>query len=156
VRCGRWKTVCGRGAHRMLLGGRSTSPLGVKGVAQSMLSAICHCGSVRIHVRRAPRTVTSCNCSICRRYGALWAYYSASSVQIEAPKGGLSSYSWRRKIRAYFRCNTCGCVTHYKYRKKWGSATVAVNATNFEPDVLQGVRVRKLDGASTWTWEYLQ
>ena len=26
----------------------------------------------------------------------------------------------------------------------------------FEPDVLQGVRVRKLDGASTWTWEYLQ
>src|SRR5437763_8152672 len=56
----------------MLLGGRSTSPLGVKGVAQSMLSATCHCGSVRIHVRRAPRTVTHCNCSICRRYGALW------------------------------------------------------------------------------------
>jgi hypothetical protein len=96
--------------------------------------------------------VTSCNCSICRRYGALWAYYRASSVQIQAPKGGLSSYSWRRKIRAYFRCNTCGCITHYKYRKKWGSGTVAINATNFEAQVLQGVRVRKLDGASTWKY----
>lgn len=122
--------------------------------AQAMLSATCHCGSVRIHVRRAPRTVTRCNCSICRRYGALWAYYPASSVQIRAPKGGLSSYSWRRKVRAYYRCKRCGCITHYKYRKKWGQGTVAVNATNFEPEVLKGARVRKLDGASTWTWKY--
>jgi hypothetical protein len=99
--------------------------------------------------------VTSCNCSICRRYGALWAYYPAGSVQIQAPRGGLSSYSWRRRIRAYFRCKTCGCNTHYKYRKKWGSGTVAINATNFEPQVLQAIRIRKLDGASTWTWKYL-
>jgi hypothetical protein len=61
-------------------------------VAQAMLSATCHCGSVRIHVRRAPRTVTRCNCSICRRYGALWAYYPTSSVQIQAPVGGLSKF----------------------------------------------------------------
>ena len=45
------------------------------------LTGTCHCGAVRIRVRQAPRTVTSCNCSICRRYGALWAYYQASSVQ---------------------------------------------------------------------------
>jgi len=122
--------------------------------AQAMLSATCHCGSVRIHVWRAPRTVTRCNCSICRRYGALWAYYPASWIQIEARKGGLASYSWRRKVRAYIRCKRCGCITHYKYRKKWGQGTVAVNANNFEPEALKGVRVRKLDGASTWTWRY--
>lgn len=116
-------------------------------IPQSMLNATCHCGSVRISVRKAPRVVTSCNCSICRRYGALWAYYRASSVQIEAPKGGLSRYSWRRKIRAYFRCNCCGCVTHYKYRKNWRGRAVAVNARNFEPNMLRGVRVRKVDGA---------
>jgi hypothetical protein len=100
--------------------------------------------------------VTSCNCSVCRRYGALWAYYAAASVHIQAPKGGLSRYAWRRKIRAYIRCKTCGCVTHYQYIKKWGRGTVGVNATNFEPGVLQGVRVRKLDGAATWTWKYLE
>jgi hypothetical protein len=27
-------------------------------------------------IRLAPETVTDCNCSICRRYGALLAYYS--------------------------------------------------------------------------------
>jgi hypothetical protein len=98
---------------------------------------------VKIHVRQAPRTVTSCNCSICRRYGALWAYYQPSSVRIEAQKGGLASYSWRRKIRAYFRCKTCGCVTHYTPRKKWVNPIVAVNASNFELDALRGVRIRK-------------
>jgi hypothetical protein len=118
--------------------------------ARFALTGTCHCGAVRIHVRQAPRTVTSCNCSICRRYGALWAYYKASSVRIEAPKGGLSSYSFRRKTRAYFRCDTCGCVTHYAPRKKQATPVVAVNASNFELDAMQNVRVRKFDGADTW------
>jgi hypothetical protein len=103
-------------------------------------------------VRQVPRTVTSCNCSICRRYGALWAYCAAASVRISAPKGGLASYSWRKKVRAYFRCAKCGCVTHYKYRKKQGAGTVAVNASNFELDVLEGIRIRRLDGASSWKY----
>ena len=120
--------------------------------AQAVPSATCHCGSVRIRVRRAPRTVTRCNCSICRRYGALWAYYGASAVQIEAPKGGLSSRGAARFAPSF--AARCGCITHYKYRKKWGSGSIAINATNFAPEVLGGVRVRELDGASTWTWKY--
>lgn len=114
------------------------------------LAASCHCGAIRIYVRKIPRTLTSCNCSICRRYGALWAYYAASSVTIEAPKAGLSKYSWNRKIRAYYRCKECGCVTHYAYRKKRRNSTVAVNAVNFEPSALVGVRIRHLDGAGSW------
>ena len=114
------------------------------------LTATCHCGAIRIQVRRMTRTLTSCNCSICRRYGALWAYYAASSVTIDAPKQGLSKYSWNQKIRAYYRCKKCGCVTHYAYRKKGRSSPVAVNAANFEPSALVGVRVRHLDGGGSW------
>jgi hypothetical protein len=113
-------------------------------------TATCHCGAIRVLVRRLPRTVTSCNCSICRRYGALWAYYKPSSVTIEAPKGGLSKYSWNRRIRDYYRCKRCGCVTHYTYRKKQRKTTVAVNAANFDPADLVGVRIRHLDGAASW------
>jgi hypothetical protein len=116
----------------------------------ALLTATCHCGAVRVRVRQLPRTVTSCNCSICRRYGALWAYYRPSSVTIEAPKGGLAKYSWNRRIRDYHRCKRCGCVTHYTYRKKQRDATVGVNAANFFPSALAGVRVRHLDGASSW------
>jgi len=97
--------------------------------------ATCHCGAVRVHVRKLPRTLTRCDCSICRRYGAVWAYYAASSVRVDAPKGGLAKYSWNRRTREYHRCTTCGCVTHYTYRKR-PQSTVAVNASNFEPTVI--------------------
>ena len=112
--------------------------------------ATCHCGSVRIHVRQMPRTLTSCNCSICRRYGVLWAYYKPTSVRVEAPTGGLAKYSWKRRIREYHRCRKCGCVTHYTYRKKPSWATIGVNANNFAPAAIATARVRHLDGASTW------
>jgi hypothetical protein len=91
------------------------------------LVATCHCGAIRIHVRRISRTVT-----------------------IDAPKDGLATYSWRRKTRAYYRCKKCGCVTHYAYRRKRRSPIVAVNAVNFEPSALAGVRIRRLDGAASW------
>jgi hypothetical protein len=112
--------------------------------------ATCHCGAIRISVRQLPRTLTRCNCSICRRYGALWAYYRASSVTVRAARGGLSKYSWNRRTRDYFRCKRCGCVTHYTYRSKRRDNTVGVNAANFEPAALVGVRIRHLDGAATW------
>jgi len=114
------------------------------------LVASCHCGAVRIEVRRLVRTLTRCNCSICRRYGALWAYYSPRSVRIQAPRGGLAKYSWKRRIRDYFRCARCGCVTHYAYRRQARRTTLAVNAANFEPALLAGVRIRHLDGAGSW------
>jgi hypothetical protein len=112
--------------------------------------ASCHCGAIRLHVRQMPRTVTSCNCSICRRYGALWAYYKPTSVRIEAPKRGLSKYSWNQRIRDYHRCKRCGCVTHYTYRGKQRHTTMGVNAANFAPSALVDVRIRHLDGAVTW------
>ena len=114
------------------------------------LEGTCHCGAVRIRVRQAPRTLVSCNCSICRRYRALWAYYAVSSVTVSAPRGGLEKYAWNRRVRDYYRCSRCGCVTHYRYRGKQRNTTVAVNAANFDPAALVGVRVRHLDGAGSW------
>jgi hypothetical protein len=116
----------------------------------AMPVATCHCGTIRIQVRQLPRTVISCNCSICRRYGALWAYYKPTSVAIEAPKGSLSKYSWNQKIRDYHRCKQCGCVTHYTYRGRQRDKTIGVNAANFSPPALAEVRVRHLDGAASW------
>lgn len=56
----------------------------------------------------------------------------------------------RESLRALVA--TCGCVTHYAYRTKRGTRTVAVNAMNVDPSVLVGVRFRHLDGASTWKY----
>ncbi|MDO8323802.1 MAG: hypothetical protein Q7T23_12775 [Phenylobacterium sp.] len=49
--------------------------------------ATCHCAAVRLTCEAAPTEVTECTCSICRRYGVLWAYYEPAQVQIE---GGVT------------------------------------------------------------------
>ena len=115
-----------------------------------MLTGTCHCGAVRIEIPRRPRTLTSCNCSICRRYGTLWAYYKAADVRIVSKAGATDKYSWGRKGLAFVRCATCGCVTSWKRLKPRKVAYMGVNIRNFEPDDVDGIRVRHLDGAKTW------
>ena len=45
-----------------------------------MTRATCHCGAVVLEVDSPPAEVNDCHCSICRRYGTLWAYYSPELV----------------------------------------------------------------------------
>ncbi len=114
-----------------------------------MLSATCHCGAVRIEVPRRPRSLTNCNCSICRRYGTLWAYYPATQVRVS---GGTSHYAWGDRCLRFVRCSTCGCITHWERIVPTASARVGVNVRNFDPAVLGPVRIRLLDGADSWKY----
>jgi hypothetical protein len=36
----------------------------------------CHCGAVQFELTESPETLVDCNCSICRRIGALWGHVS--------------------------------------------------------------------------------
>jgi hypothetical protein len=116
-----------------------------------MLAATCHCGAVRIELPRRPRVLTSCNCSICRRYGALWAYYLPDAVRVSCSAGATARYAWGRKTILFVWCRRCGCVTHYE-RPGNARRKIGVNARNVDPAALGPVRIRRLDGASTWKY----
>jgi hypothetical protein len=115
-----------------------------------MLTATCHCGAISLDIPRRPGRLTSCNCSICRRYGTLWAYYKVGDVTVRAKPGALKSYSWGDKRLKFVRCATCGCITHWEPVQKTKHGRMGVNARNLEPDTIAHVRIRRLDGASTW------
>jgi hypothetical protein len=115
-----------------------------------MLTARCHCGAVQIDVPRKPRRLTSCNCSICRRYGTLWAYYPAERVRIRHARGAVDRYAWGDKALRFVRCATCGCIMHWESVEHPRRGRMGVNARNLEPLAIEGVRVRRLDGAKTW------
>jgi len=112
-------------------------------------SGSCHCGAVRIEVPRRPRMLTNCNCSICRRYGTLWAYYKESSVRVVCEPGATESYSWGRKGLRFVRCKGCGCVMKWERIRPRRVNYAGVNARNFE---LGDLRIRLLDGAKTWKY----
>lgn len=119
-----------------------------------MLTATCHCGALRVEVPRRPRTLTDCNCSICRRYGTLWAYYKASTVRVVGASRAKDGYSWGRKALRFVRCSTCGCITHWEAVHPKKGSYVGVNWRNFEPGLLGKTRLRLLDGAGKWKERY--
>jgi hypothetical protein len=114
------------------------------------LSSQCHCGAVRIELPRRPRTVTECNCSICRRYGTRWAYYTARTVRILGHPTHTDSYACGDRRIRLVRCRQCGCVTHWESVVGDPESRMGVNVRNVEPGAIGRVRLRLLDGADTW------
>jgi hypothetical protein len=115
-----------------------------------MLTATCHCGAVRVDVPRKPRRLTSCNCSICHRYGTLWGYYNHADVKLTAARDATDRYVWGDKTLRFVRCKTCGCVMLWEPVEVKPASRMGVNARNFERAAIEGIRVRRLDGAATW------
>ena len=102
----------------------------------------CHCGAVRIGVPGAPEWVASCNCSICRRTGALVAYYRPADVRVE---GETATYiTGDRFIRFHF-CPNCACHTHWSANPQAlaGDLPEEVRAALAERT---GINARLLDG----------
>ena len=118
-----------------------------------MIRTTCHCGSVSVTIPRVPETVTNCSCSICRRYGVLWAYFDQSEVEVKGAPCATESYAWGEMKIRFVRCSRCGCVTHWEAVSTQGRGRMGVNARNFTPEQLGAVRIRRLDGA--YTEQYL-
>ncbi len=86
----------------------------------------------------------------------MWAYYEVDKVKVHGHPEHTSEYIQGDKTLRVVRCSTCGCTTHWeplgrKHHKKLG-----VNIRNFDPAIIGNVRIRLLDGASTWEsffWE---
>ena len=117
-----------------------------------MLKASCHCGAVEIQVARRPRLLCDCNCSICRRYGILWAYYRRKSFKLLRGRRRLASYLWGKRTLKFFHCRSCGCVTHYEMARRRPGSAVAVNARLMDPEIITRTRIRRFDGAKTWKY----
>ena len=113
-----------------------------------MIIASCHCGTVSLAVPAAPETVTVCNCSICRRYGAVWAYFDVDEVEFQPAHLATDTYAWDDRSLAFHRCKLCGCVTHWWPINREGN-TMGVNARLMAPEILAQASVRHLDGAVT-------
>jgi hypothetical protein len=115
-----------------------------------MTQVRCHCGAVAITVPRPPVEVTECNCSMCRRVGARWAYYPPSQVRVDKV-GSTQPYVWGERMMAFHRCRKCGCITHWQSLSA-AQPHMAINARMIDDVDWSKVRVRHFDGADTWKY----
>jgi hypothetical protein len=119
-------------------------------VAKLAIQGTCLCEAVQLGAARLPRQVTQCNCSVCRRYGTLWAYYRRSAVSIVAPRGTLEDYSRRARGLKFVRCRSCGCVICWDSRSKDRDRRMGINMRLFDHALMAAVPVKVLDGDKTW------
>jgi hypothetical protein len=117
-----------------------------------MHTGSCHCGAVRLTLPATPTVATLCNCSLCRRVGGLWVYYDFGTVQVDGHPEHTEAYIWGDKTLRTVRCRHCGCVTHWEPLDPQPGARHGVNLANFDPALKAAVRVRRFDGADTWTF----
>lgn len=117
-----------------------------------MLEATCHCSAVKIRVPAEPPWLNDCNCSICRRLGALWAYYHPSEVTFVEGAGKTVAYVWSDRTLEFHHCPVCGCTTHWESVEKEGAGRMAVNARLMDPKAIARIRLRHFDGASTFRY----
>ncbi|HEY0252022.1 MAG TPA: GFA family protein [Kofleriaceae bacterium] len=108
------------------------------------IEGTCLCGAVSVSANRVPRTVTQCNCTTCRKYGTLWAYYQRSAIAIS---GKRQSYLRKRGGLRFMRCATCGAIINWESP---GHSRVGINARLFDAVQIANTKISVLDGDKSW------
>ena len=114
-----------------------------------MIQGTCHCGAVRWRFESEPDGATACNCTVCRRYGVLWAYdYEGMGITVS---GETQSYTRGAAISFHF-CPVCGCVAFWRTKQEdsEGRRRIAVNLRLAEPEDVARSPIDHFDGLSTF------
>ena len=115
-----------------------------------MIEGSCHCGAVRWSFTGTPEAATACNCTVCRRYGVLWAYdYEDERIRVSGPTRMYARGS--RGIGFHF-CPDCGCVAWWRSNAPGedGRRRIAVNLRLAEPQAVGAIVIDHFDGLESF------
>jgi len=102
----------------------------------------CHCGRVRFEVELELDHVRSCDCSICRKRGALIHRVEEHQLRLLTPLDDLTLYQWHTLTGEDYFCPTCGILPFRRPRHR----TAEEAAQGMAPFSGWSVNVRCLEG----------
>ncbi|MGY5820558.1 GFA family protein [Vibrio chemaguriensis] len=94
----------------------------IKKVGTTQINALhrlsCHCGKVELELAlpngiEKPRR---CDCSMCRRRGAIVASVPLNGIRIVQGEDVLKLYQFNTRTAKHFFCGECGIYTHHQRR----------------------------------------
>jgi len=118
-----------------------------------MLEGTCHCGDTRWTLKGEPGPATACNCTLCRRYGALWAYdYEGERITIAGPTTAYRRVGKAVPALEIRFCPKCGCVLCWRGLRcdEDGRRRIAVNLRLAPPDAVAALPIDHFDGLDTF------
>ena len=113
------------------------------------LDGSCHCGAAGWHMSSAPDSALQCNCTVCRRYAALWAY--GDQGRDVTLFGDTGSYQPGEGLE-FHRCAHCGCLICWRAIEagEQGYHRVGLNLRLAEPALIADLRLDYFDGLTHW------
>lgn len=121
-----------------------------------MIKLACLCGQIRIAITKTPDFINACNCTLCSKSGARWAYLHPSEVSVDGRTTGYSRDDKDDPGAEIQFCATCGSTTHFILTEsavaKFGNGMMGVNMQQADEDDLAGIELRYPDGRA-WSGE---
>ena len=102
----------------------------------------CHCGAVRFEVDTDLDHVRVCDCSVCRKRGALIHRVEQDRFRLLTPIEDLTLYQWHTRTAEDYFCPKCGILSFRRPRVR----TTEETAQGMPPFSGWAVNVRCLDG----------
>ncbi|WP_104663274.1 GFA family protein [Ensifer adhaerens] len=118
-----------------------------------MLDGSCHCGNGKWTFKGHPGSITACNCTLCHRYGTLWAYdYEGERIAVS---GELTAYTRADEgsptLEILF-CPTCAGVVAWRslHLDERGRRRIAVNLRLAALEQVANLPIDHFDGLATF------
>jgi hypothetical protein len=89
----------------------------------SVLQGSCHCGSARFEVETDLDEVRACDCSFCRRRGALVQRVEPAQLRLLSNLSDLGLYQFHTRTAKHYFCKLCGIFPFHRPRtapELWG------------------------------------
>ena len=115
-----------------------------------MLKLSCLCGQVHVDISKRPDFINECNCTLCSKSGARWAYFHSSEVSVVGATKGYSREDKEDPAAEIRFCAHCGSTTHFILTasaiSKFGDTQIGVNVRLADEKDLAGIELRYPDG----------
>ena len=86
--------------------------------AKGIFRSTCHCGAVELELNlpNGLEELRRCDCSMCRRRGAIVASVTLDNLTVVKGADKLSLYQFNTMVAKHFFCSVCGIYTHHQRR----------------------------------------
>jgi hypothetical protein len=108
----------------------------------------CHCGIVRYEATSDLAQVVECNCSICMKRGAVWAFVKVPQFKLHKGKEALADYQFGKKNIHHLFCKACGVGSFSRGLAPNGEETFAINVNCLDDVDVSTLKLTPFDGKS--------
>jgi len=118
-----------------------------------MLKGSCHCGAAGWTLTGDPGPITACNCTLCHRYGALWAYdFEGERIALQGATSTFRRVGKADPALEIVFCPACAGVLAWRGLRpeEDGRRRMAVNVRLTDLEAVADLPIDHFDGLDTF------